>query len=160
MSDATEPEADAWAAACAEDLAAEQARRREQYGAPPGSAGEELRKLVDTVAEKLADIAGPLTGAAGKAAGQAAAENAEKLARQLAEDAKSVAQPFVERNPEVFGHLAAAGSELLAAYRAAVEGHEQRWTKDEARRAPEPREPRDQGDDGDGPSGSERIDLD
>ncbi|MFD9126647.1 DUF5304 family protein [Kitasatospora sp. NPDC059571] len=32
-----------------------------------------------------------------------------------------------EQNPEVYGHLAGAGSELLAAYRAAVSGHERRW---------------------------------
>ena len=45
--------ADAWATACEEDLIAEKARRRARYGPPPGSAAEELRKLVDTVADKL-----------------------------------------------------------------------------------------------------------
>ncbi|GJF32961.1 hypothetical protein KNE206_56610 [Kitasatospora sp. NE20-6] len=46
-----------------------------------------------------------------------------------------------EQNPEVYGHLAAAGGELLAAYRAAVSGHERRWA-------------------GAGHAEAERIDLD
>ncbi|WP_431678167.1 DUF5304 family protein [Kitasatospora sp. KL5] len=46
-----------------------------------------------------------------------------------------------EQNPEVYGHLAAAGGELVAAYRAAVSGHEQRWA-------------------GAGHAEAERIDLD
>ncbi|MGW6914026.1 DUF5304 family protein [Kitasatospora sp. NPDC054939] len=40
-----------------------------------------------------------------------------------------------ERQPEVYGHLAAAGGELLAAYRAAVAGHERDWTAGEGARA-------------------------
>ncbi|MEV4616889.1 DUF5304 family protein [Kitasatospora sp. NPDC049258] len=48
---------------------------------------------------------------------------------------------FRETNPEVYGHLAAAGGELLAAYRAAVAGHERRWS-------------------GPGHADSERIDVD
>lgn len=32
------------------------------------------------------------------------------------------------KHPEVYGHLSAAGGELLAAYRAAVSGHERRWS--------------------------------
>lgn len=151
MSDATEPEADAWAAACAEDLAAEQARRRAKYGTPPGSATEELRRLADTVSEKLSEMAGPLAGVFGQSAAQSAATGAEQLARQLIEEARSAAQPVIDRNPEIFDHLAAAGSELLAAYRAAVERQEQRWTRGDGP---------DDGDDGDGPAGPERIDLD
>jgi Family of unknown function (DUF5304) len=148
MSDATEPDADAWAAACAEDLAAEKARRREKYGPPPGSAGDELRRLADTVAEKIAGFAGPLAGIAGQATGRSAADSAENIARQLFEEARSAVEPVVGRNPEVFHHLAAAGSELLAAYRAAVEKQEKHWTM------------RKEGDDGDESSGPERIDLD
>lgn len=137
MSEATEPETDPWAEACAEDLAAEQARRRERYGTPPGSAAEELRRLADTVFSRIAEVAGPLAGAAGgpvgSAAAQAAAQNAarsaERAARQFAESARSVVEPVVERNPQVFEHLSAAGAELLAAYRTAVAGHEQRWTR-------------------------------
>src|SRR5690606_24903683 len=63
------PDADAWATACAEDLEAEKARRRAQYGPPAGSAAEELKKLVDAVADKLSGLQSPLLGAvAGPAA--------------------------------------------------------------------------------------------
>ncbi|GAA2424825.1 DUF5304 domain-containing protein [Streptomyces mauvecolor] len=143
MSEATErpaPDADAWAEACAEDLAAEKARRRAQYGSPPGSAAEELRKLLDAVTDKVAGIFdGPssLSGLATQGAVQ-----------QLISQAKSAVEPVIERNPEVFDHLAAAGNELLAAYRSAVEGHERRWTSADDRKR----------DEGTGPT--EHIDLD
>ncbi|MDQ0990420.1 DUF5304 domain-containing protein [Streptomyces sp. V3I7] len=148
--DAPEPEAadevrvsdaDAWATACAEDLAAEKARRRSEQAPPPGSAAEELRKLVDAVADKLSGVQSPLLGAiAGPAAQQAV--------RQAVQQAKAAVEPVIERNPDVFDHLAAAGTELLAAYRSAVQGQEGRWT---SRTNPA------KGDD-DGPG--ERIDLD
>ncbi|MER6079917.1 DUF5304 domain-containing protein [Streptomyces sp. NPDC001833] len=131
---------DAWATACAEDLEAEKARRRAQYGPPPGSAAEELRRLVDAVADKLSGIQTPLLGAV---AGPAA----QQVVRQVVQQAKNAVEPVIERNPDVFDHLAAAGSELLAAYRSAVQAQETRWTSG----AP------DKGED-DGPG--ERIDLD
>ncbi|MEV5959126.1 DUF5304 domain-containing protein [Streptomyces sp. NPDC051987] len=131
---------DAWATACAEDLEAEKARRRAQYGPPPGSAAEELRRLVDAVADKLSGIQAPLLGAV---AGPAA----QQVVRQVVQQAKNAVEPVIERNPDVFDHLAAAGSELLAAYRSAVQAQETRWTSG----AP------DKGDDT-GPG--ERIDLD
>ncbi|QNP73176.1 DUF5304 domain-containing protein [Streptomyces roseirectus] len=130
---------DAWATACEEDLAAEKARRRAQYGPPPGSAGEELRKLFDAVSDKLSGLQSPLLGAV---AGPAA----QQVVRQVVQQAKSVVEPVVERNPDVFDHLAAAGNELLAAYRSAVQKQEARWTKD------------DDKDDGTGPG--QRIDVD
>jgi hypothetical protein len=133
-------DADAWATACAEDLAAEKARRRTQYGPPPGSAAEELRKLVDAVAGKLSGIQSPLLGAV---AGPAA----QQVVRQVVQQAKNAVEPVIERNPDVFDHLAAAGSELLAAYRSAVQAQEARWTAGD----------RDKGDEA-GPG--ERIDLD
>ncbi|MGW3989308.1 DUF5304 domain-containing protein [Streptomyces sp. NPDC004830] len=144
-------DADAWSRACAEDLEAEKARRRTQHGTPPGSAAEELKKLVDAVADKLSGVRSPLLGAlAGPAAQQAV--------RQVVEQARSAVEPVIERNPDVFDHLAAAGNELLAAYRTAVQGQERRWTGRDAEG-----DPRDQGerpdrggDDGPG----ERIDLD
>ncbi|MFF2653373.1 DUF5304 domain-containing protein [Streptomyces sp. NPDC058045] len=114
------PDADAWAQACAEDLAAEQARRRRSGAEPPGSAAEELRRLMDAVAGKLSDLSGaagagaPLFGAA---------------AQQMIRQARAAVEPVVERNPEVFDHLAAAGSELLAAYRSAAQQQESRWTR-------------------------------
>ncbi|MGW5768109.1 DUF5304 domain-containing protein [Streptomyces longwoodensis] len=146
-------DADAWATACAEDLAAEKARRRTQHGPPPGSAAEELRKLVDTVADKLAGLQSPLFGAV---AGPAA----QQVVRQVVQQAKSAVEPVIERNPDVFDHLAAAGGELLAAYRSAVQAQEKRWTAGE-RDLGDLDDLRDPGDDG--PSGTgpgQRIDLD
>ncbi|GAA2443754.1 DUF5304 family protein [Streptomyces macrosporus] len=128
MSDATERPADAdpdaWAAACEEDLAAERERRRERYGTPPGSAAEELRRLAEAVAGKLSELGAPLTG-----------PTARDVFHQVVAQAKAVVEPVVERNPKVFDHLAAAGGELLAAYRAAVEDQERRWTRHAADRS-------------------------
>ena len=112
---------DAWATACAEDLAEEKARRRAQHGPPPGSAAEELRKLMDAVADKLSGLQSPLFGAV-------ASGTAQQMVSQVVQQAKAAVEPVIERNPEVFDHLAAAGSELLAAYRSAVENQERRWT--------------------------------
>ncbi|AYC41912.1 DUF5304 domain-containing protein [Streptomyces griseorubiginosus] len=143
-------DADAWATAAAEDLAAEKARRRTQYGPPPGSAAEELRKLVDNVAEKLSGIQSPLLGGI---AGPAA----QQVVRQVVQQAKAAVEPVIERNPDVFDHLAAAGGELLAAYRSAVQAQEQRWTA----RGTGPRDPDGDGRDrGEGTGPGERIDLD
>ncbi|MFE2495345.1 DUF5304 domain-containing protein [Streptomyces scopuliridis] len=156
MSDATErpaADSDAWATACAEDLEAEKARRRATYGPQPGSATEELRKLVDAVADKVSALPGPLFGMAAQGAVQ-----------QFINQAKAAVEPVIERNPGVFDHLAAAGNELLAAYRSAVESQEARWTQGtppstdavrETEKAGDPTDPRDEGP---GPDG--RIDLD
>ncbi|GAA4814407.1 DUF5304 domain-containing protein [Streptomyces ziwulingensis] len=146
-------DADAWATACAEDLEAEQDRRRTRYGPPPGSAAEELRRLVDTVADKLSGLQSPLFGAV---AGPAA----QQVVKQVVEQAKAAVEPVIERNPDVFDHLAAAGGELLAAYRSAVQHQERRWTTPDS----DSRDPRDLGerpDEGDeGTGGTQRIDLD
>ncbi|MEW1696098.1 DUF5304 domain-containing protein [Streptomyces sp. NPDC093249] len=153
---------DPWAEACAEDLEAEKARRRARHGAEPGSPAEELRKLFEAVAEKVSGgLGNPLL------AGQAA-----QTVQQLVNQAKSVVEPVIERNPQVFDHLAAAGGELLAAYRSAVEGHESRWTRGGATPADDPSDPRadaaprrpaderpDRGDD-EGPGTGQHIDLD
>ncbi|MFE9610427.1 DUF5304 domain-containing protein [Streptomyces sp. NPDC006012] len=173
--DASEPQqadevratdADAWATACAEDLAAEKARRRAQYGPPPGSAAEELRKFVDTVADRLSGFQPPLLGAV---AGPAA----QQVVRQVVQQAKAAVEPVIERNPAVFDHLAAAGSELLAAYRSAAQAQERRWTsapedqKDDLRDDLTGDGKDDRGDDrkgrgdrGEGTGPGERIDLD
>ncbi|MEU9115623.1 DUF5304 domain-containing protein [Streptomyces sp. NPDC048483] len=161
MSDATERpadrkdgfDADAWETACAEDLAAEKDRRRTEFGPEPGSAAEELRKLAEAVTDKLAGI--QLPGALGGIAAQGAVS-------QLFRQAKAAVEPVIERNPELFDHLAAAGSELLAAYRSAVERSERRWTRDDLEDRPDGGAP-GRGDDprdDDGPTGTERIDLD
>lgn len=139
-------DADAWSTACAEDLAAEKVRRRAEYGPPPGSAAEELRKLVDAVTDKLSTIQSPLFGAV---AGPAA----QQVVKQVVQQAKAAVEPVIERNPDVFDHLAAAGNELLAAYRSAVQAQEERWTA----RGTGPRDLDDRGDD---PGPGERIDLD
>ena len=137
-------DADAWATAVAEDLAAEKARRRTQYGPPPGSAAEELRKLVDNVAEKLSGLQSPLLGGI---AGPAA----QQVVKQVVQQAKAAVEPVIERNPDVFDHLATAGGELLAAYRSAVQAQEQRWSRRDDDTL------RDRGED---PGPGERIDLD
>ncbi|MGH4027710.1 DUF5304 domain-containing protein [Actinomycetota bacterium Odt1-20B] len=155
-------DADAWEKACAEDLAAERARRRAQHGPPPGSAAEELRKLVDAVADKVSGLQAPLFGAVAQGA-------VEQTVKQVVKQAKAAVEPVIERNPDVFDHLAAAGSELLAAYRSAVEKQEGRWTRPsdapatprdahgpDGRRAPGgPADRRDEG-----PGAGEHIDLD
>ncbi|MFH8974161.1 DUF5304 domain-containing protein [Streptomyces sp. NPDC017890] len=161
-------DADAWATACAEDLEAEKARRRAEYGTPSGSAAEELRRLVDTVAEKLSGLQSPLLG-------QVAGPAAQQVVRQVVQQAKAAVEPVIERNPDVFDHLAAAGGEILAAYRSAVQNQERRWTagpagqNDTPRDSSDPRDldeqrddgsgdGRDEGDEGTGPG--QRIDLD
>lgn len=144
-----EPDADAWATACAEDLAAEKARRRARHGPPPGSAAEELRKLFETVSDKLSGLQSPLLGAVAQGAVQ---ETVQQVVRQ----AKAAVEPVIERNPDVFDHLAAAGSELLAAYRSAVARQEGRWTREgSGPDAPGGSERRDEG-----PGPAEHIDLD
>ncbi|MFI2782293.1 DUF5304 domain-containing protein [Streptomyces sp. ALB3] len=152
---------DAWAEACAEDLEAEKARRRAQYGQQPGSAAEELRKLLDAVADKVSSLQSPLLGMA-----------AQGTVQQVIRQARSAVEPVIERNPELFDHLAAAGNELLAAYRSAVEGQEGRWTRGTEgaggtpggtgttsgpgkKAAEDPSDPRDGGT-----GGSENINLD
>ncbi|MFG2309549.1 DUF5304 domain-containing protein [Streptomyces sp. NPDC048566] len=112
---------DAWATACAEDLAAERARRRARHGPPPGSAADELRRLLDAVAGKLSGARSPLFEAV-------ASGTAQQMVDQVVRQAKATVEPVIERNPDVFDHLAAAGSELLAAYRSAVETQERRWS--------------------------------
>ncbi|MEE1928702.1 DUF5304 family protein [Streptomyces sp. TRM 70351] len=152
------PDADAWADACAEDLAAERDRRRERYGSggAPGGAAEELRRLAETVAGRLADLAGPLTGGAAQG---------EQWARQLVDGARAAARPVLQRNPDVVAHLSAAGSELLAAYRSAVADSEQRWTRTpDGTTAPAPGQREDPGappsrERSAEPPGTERIDL-
>ncbi|MET9442576.1 DUF5304 domain-containing protein [Streptomyces sp. NPDC006610] len=142
-------DADAWATACAEDLEAEKARRRAEQGRAPGSAAEELRRLVDTVADRLTALQNPLLGAV---AGPAA----QQVVQQVVQQARAAVEPVIERNPRVFDHLAAAGQELLAAYRSAVETQEQRWTARDAGPGPDLDVPGDE----DGPAPGHRIDLD
>ncbi|MFI2437286.1 DUF5304 domain-containing protein [Streptomyces sp. NPDC018693] len=151
-------DADAWSTACAEDLAAEKARRRAESGQPPGSAAEELRKFVDAVADRLSGLQSPLLGAV---AGPAA----QQVVRQVVRQAKAAVEPVIERNPDVIDHLAAAGNELLAAYRSAVQSQEKRWTTgdtelDDLRDRGEQGDGGDRGDRGEDSGPGQRIDLD
>ncbi|GAB2928331.1 DUF5304 family protein [Streptomyces mayteni] len=118
---------DAWASACAEDLAAERERRRRAYGETPphGDAAEELRKLAAAITDQLGRFGlGGLAGAG------------------LAAQARAAVEPVLERNAEAIQHLANAGQELLAAYRSAVLSQEQRWTRSaEHPEPPAPAEP-------------------
>lgn len=114
MSESTDrPDADAWAKATAEDIAAEKARRRAAAGQGVGSAAEELRRLAEAVTDKLSELGNPAVALA---------------AQGVISQVKAVVEPLRERNPDVFEHLSAAGAELLAAYRSAVTRHEARWT--------------------------------
>jgi hypothetical protein len=118
MSEAKDrPDADAWAKASAEDIAAEHARRRTEAGQGAGSAAEELRRLAEAVGEAVNERLAALRNPAVQLAAQG-----------VISQVRSVVEPIVDRNPEVFDHLNAAGSELLAAYRSAVSRAEARWT--------------------------------
>lgn len=70
------------------------------------------------------------------------------MVNQVVQQARAAVEPVIERNPDVFDHLAAAGTELLAAYRSAVETQERRWTT------------RDTGSRDEEPGPGEHIDLD
>ncbi|WP_051967594.1 DUF5304 family protein [Kitasatospora mediocidica] len=59
-------------------------------------------------------------------------EETRKLACAVGEKAQQAADQLRDQYPDVYGHLAAAGTELLAAYRAAVAGHERRWSAPES----------------------------
>lgn len=85
--------------------------------------GPELGPLVDEVRR--------FAGALGEKAQEASATTLITLS--------GLADRLRSEQPEVYSHLAAAGtglaaagSELLAAYRAAVAGHESRWTAGQA----------------------------
>jgi hypothetical protein len=138
-------EGDAWSEACAEDLAAERARRAREGRDETGTAAEEFLRLADALAEKL-------TGFTSRAAGPLQGE----AVRHVVGQARSFVEPVIARNPEVLGHLAAAGSELLAAYRSAVTGQEARWTREKPSGDPLRKPPPEEGEGGRG----ERIDLD
>lgn len=153
MSEATDrpTDDDAWAKACAEDLAAEKERLRGQEQAAAGGTGtaaEELFKLFEAVADKVSGLNNPLLGVA-----------AQGAVRQFVDQAKTAAKPVIERNPEVFDHLAAAGSNSSppTARPSRATSAAGRGANPGPRQASHDRDPRDDGPD-DGPS--ERIDLD
>lgn len=141
MHDAPEPAAapapgadgDAWAKACAEDLAAERARRR-GTSAPATDLPAELRRLLGTLTEQ----AGRLGTLAGGAAAGLAAEG-------LAARASAAVEPLLDRHADVLDHLARAGEELTAAARAAFTPLQQPESGAEAGPTGEARDRRDDG---------------
>jgi hypothetical protein len=139
---------DVWAQVVAEDAAAQAAQAREAQKSEEAGAttpatdplqrllgdspfGTELGPVVDEVRRIAANLGDRL---------QQAQRASEAIATGL-QGWEQVTAPLRENHPEVYRHLAAAGNELLAAYRAAVSGQERRWT-------------------GGKPSSSEHIDLD
>jgi hypothetical protein len=99
---------DAWSMACAEDLAAERARRR-GAAAPSVDAAEELRRLFGALTEQAGRL-GTLAG--GAAAGL--------VAETLAARARAAVEPVLDRHSDVLDHLVRAGDELAAAARSVL----------------------------------------
>jgi hypothetical protein len=90
---------------------------------------EEVRRLAGAVGDRVQEVSRNLQGLGGLGD------------LGLSGGLDQLAAPIREKHPEVYRHLAAAGGELLAAYRAAVSGHERRWSAEK-------------------PSSTEHIDLD
>lgn len=160
MSEATDrtTDDDAWARACAEDLAAEKERLRAERGAAgddgsrggTGTAAEELFKLFEAVADKVSALNNPCS------APRRRARYASSSTRP-----RPPSSPWSNATPRSSTTSRPCGSELLAAYRSAVEGHERRWTQQRPTAPHAEDDPRRDGDDGDtGPGPTERIDLD
>ncbi|MEZ0066642.1 hypothetical protein ABIA32_002654 [Streptacidiphilus sp. MAP12-20] len=91
------------------------------FGADLGPLVDEVRKFASAVGEKVSAVS------------NGGSDPMEVL--------QNLAAPLRTKNPAVYGHLLAAGGELIAAYRAAVSASERRWS------APKQ-------------NGSEHIDLD
>jgi hypothetical protein len=142
---------DVWAQAVAEDAkeqqeqakgSATESEKGPDEGAGKGSAkdgpassssdlfGPELAPLVDEVRKFASAVGGKVSEASSALNGGDGMQGLQQLAA-----------PLRSKHPEVYGHLIAAGGELLAAYRAAVAASERRWTQEKS-------------------SGSEHIDLD
>jgi hypothetical protein len=126
---------DVWAQAVAEDAKEQQEQAKESAKESAGGSGSdlfgpELAPLVDEVRKFASAVGSKVTEASSALNGGDGLQGLQQLAA-----------PLRSKHPEVYGHLIAAGGELLAAYRAAVAASERRWTQEK-------------------PSGSEHIDLD
>ena len=102
MSDATERPAvddDAWAEACAEDLEAEKARRR--------AAVRAAARLRRRGAAQARSTRSPTRSPRSRRSLPGMA--AQSAVQQLVNQAKSAVEPVIERNPDVFDHLAGGG---------------------------------------------------
>ncbi|WP_052434641.1 DUF5304 family protein [Streptacidiphilus melanogenes] len=78
------------------------------FGADLGPLVDEVRRFASTVSEKVTSLS----------SGQS--DPMEVL--------QNLAAPLRSKSPAVYGHLLAAGGELIAAYRAAVSASERRWS--------------------------------
>ena len=155
---------DAWARAVAEDAAAQEQERGRMSQPQDGGDTHDTHDSRDTrhQAEAQADADDDPFGGGGLGAGEhyfgpelgplvdevrrfatAVGDKVQEVSRTLGngEGLDQLTAPLREKHPEVYRHLAAAGGELLAAYRVAVSGHERRWSAEK-------------------PSDSEHIDLD
>ncbi|MBC3842012.1 DUF5304 domain-containing protein [Streptacidiphilus sp. 4-A2] len=133
---------DVWAQAVADD--AKQQRER-VLGEEPAPEPEQQAPGKQSTADLFGPELGPLVEEVRKFASAVGGRVDEAAAAFGSGDGirgiQQLAAPLRSKHPEVYGHLIAAGGELLAAYRAAVAASERRWT------APKP-------------SGTEQIDLD
>ncbi|WP_182667638.1 DUF5304 family protein, partial [Streptomyces calidiresistens] len=93
----TAGEPDAWAIACAEDLAEQRARNRARSGPLPGEGAEHLRRIADLLTDGVSRLGGD--------------------AARVARGARFALDPVIERNGPALDHLARAGGELAAALR-------------------------------------------
>ena len=145
---------DVWAEAVAEDAKqqeqqAEDARRASRSedgaksadGAGAGAGAEQPKSPVEELfgpglaplVEEVRKFASAVGGKVDSASSVLGGDGMQGL--------QQLAAPLRSKHPEVYGHLIAAGGELLAAYRAAVTASERRWSAAK-------------------PSGTEHIDLD
>jgi hypothetical protein len=106
-----------------EDRTGQRSPAADLFGPELGPLVEEVRRFAAAVGDRVDEAASALGAGDGM--------------RGL----QQLAAPLRGKHPEVYGHLIAAGGELLAAYRAAVAASERRWTAGK-------------------PSGTEHIDLD
>ncbi|MFC8450173.1 DUF5304 family protein [Kitasatospora sp. NPDC057223] len=101
------------------DPTGERASAGHPFGPDFGPLVDEVRRFANAVGEKAQEV------------------GAQEFAAAALGSLTSLAElpgTLRGKHPEVYGHLSAAGGELLAAYRAAVSGHERRWSsRDEAR---------------------------
>ncbi|MFC1435817.1 DUF5304 family protein [Streptacidiphilus sp. N1-3] len=103
------------------DAALEETRgKREEVVQPRQSTdlfGPELSPLVDEVRRFATSVGEKVTEAS------ASFSSGDSLGAL-----QNLAAPLRVKHPEVYGHLIAAGGELIAAYRSAVSASERRWT--------------------------------
>ncbi|MCX5213398.1 DUF5304 domain-containing protein [Kitasatospora sp. NBC_00240] len=102
------------------------------FGPELGLLVDEVRRLARAVGEKAEEAGVPQFAAAALGSlGSLASGGSPGSLGSLSE----LPGALRAKHPEVYGHLSAAGGELLAAYRAAVSGHERRWAAGDSARS-------------------------